>query len=236
MALIKCPECQKEISEQAKACPHCGYPINSSKSEKKEEVKHEQQPVQQTINQNSTNTKEKKPKSNIMAGIMILLFIPLGYLGALISFIGIIWAIIELADKDIKKKTGAVVALIIFIIVFFLGLGTAGIRSGIHTISEVNNYIASSNTTSTVETDTQTKSETPKNTKKVTKENYDLIHEGMTEEEVFNILGEPESTSESETPGLGTMRLKHYQEGFSFVAIDVYFLEGKVYMKYWTEL
>lgn len=27
MALIKCPECSKEISEQAKMCLYCGYPI-----------------------------------------------------------------------------------------------------------------------------------------------------------------------------------------------------------------
>lgn len=27
MALIKCPECNKEISDKAKACIHCGYPI-----------------------------------------------------------------------------------------------------------------------------------------------------------------------------------------------------------------
>lgn len=25
MALIKCKECGKEISAQAKSCPHCGY-------------------------------------------------------------------------------------------------------------------------------------------------------------------------------------------------------------------
>lgn len=29
MALIKCPECGKEISDKAPACIHCGYPINS---------------------------------------------------------------------------------------------------------------------------------------------------------------------------------------------------------------
>ena len=28
MALIKCPECGKVISEQAVTCPNCGYPIN----------------------------------------------------------------------------------------------------------------------------------------------------------------------------------------------------------------
>ena len=27
MALIKCPECGKEISDQAPACIHCGYPL-----------------------------------------------------------------------------------------------------------------------------------------------------------------------------------------------------------------
>lgn len=27
MALIKCPECNKEISDTTKSCPHCGYSI-----------------------------------------------------------------------------------------------------------------------------------------------------------------------------------------------------------------
>lgn len=27
MALIKCPECEKEISDKAPACVHCGYPL-----------------------------------------------------------------------------------------------------------------------------------------------------------------------------------------------------------------
>lgn len=28
MALMKCPECGREVSTAAPACPHCGYPIN----------------------------------------------------------------------------------------------------------------------------------------------------------------------------------------------------------------
>ena len=70
----------------------------------------------------------------------------------------------------------------------------------------------------------------------VTKENYDKIEKGMTEEQVKVILGEPASISESETPGVGTMILKHYQEPLTFKAIEIYFLDGKVYMKNWTEL
>ncbi|GEM_PF-2600390 len=30
MALIKCPECGKEVSTSAAACPHCGYPMQKA--------------------------------------------------------------------------------------------------------------------------------------------------------------------------------------------------------------
>ena len=30
MALIKCPECGKEISDASAACIHCGYPLNKN--------------------------------------------------------------------------------------------------------------------------------------------------------------------------------------------------------------
>ena len=33
MSLIKCPECGKEISDKAKACINCGFPLNDDKSE-----------------------------------------------------------------------------------------------------------------------------------------------------------------------------------------------------------
>lgn len=33
MALIKCPECGREISNKANSCPNCGYPIESLSSE-----------------------------------------------------------------------------------------------------------------------------------------------------------------------------------------------------------
>lgn len=38
MALIKCPECNKEISEFAKTCPSCGYKIKSPKQKKRNKV------------------------------------------------------------------------------------------------------------------------------------------------------------------------------------------------------
>ena len=34
VALINCPECGKEISDKAFACPNCGFPINTISNEK----------------------------------------------------------------------------------------------------------------------------------------------------------------------------------------------------------
>lgn len=41
MAIINCPECGKEISSQANACPNCGYPIkeNTNKNKNVKRVK-----------------------------------------------------------------------------------------------------------------------------------------------------------------------------------------------------
>ena len=38
MALIKCSECLKEISENAKTCPHCGNPIKKIKPKKEKKI------------------------------------------------------------------------------------------------------------------------------------------------------------------------------------------------------
>ena len=32
MAIIRCPECDREISDKAEKCPHCGYPLKSAKT------------------------------------------------------------------------------------------------------------------------------------------------------------------------------------------------------------
>ena len=34
MALINCPECSKEVSDKAPACPNCGVVLNASSTEK----------------------------------------------------------------------------------------------------------------------------------------------------------------------------------------------------------
>lgn len=42
MALINCPECGKEISDKAPACPHCGYPIIEQPVQPKESEDNEE--------------------------------------------------------------------------------------------------------------------------------------------------------------------------------------------------
>ena len=44
MALIKCPECGKEFSDKAPACPNCGYPIEYVVPESKN-IKNDDEPL-----------------------------------------------------------------------------------------------------------------------------------------------------------------------------------------------
>lgn len=46
MALIKCPECELQVSDKALACPHCGYPLDRSVSRqrRKESTKRKRLP------------------------------------------------------------------------------------------------------------------------------------------------------------------------------------------------
>ena len=38
MALIKCPECGKEVSTAATSCPHCGYPLKRTQGNHTQEI------------------------------------------------------------------------------------------------------------------------------------------------------------------------------------------------------
>lgn len=45
MALIKCPECGKEVSDKAPACIHCGYPLNNLTNTQKQEEPVKNEPI-----------------------------------------------------------------------------------------------------------------------------------------------------------------------------------------------
>lgn len=58
MALIKCPECGKEISDKAPACIHCGFPLSLLEKETEPEVtKTESDDVKEsTVNDNASTS------------------------------------------------------------------------------------------------------------------------------------------------------------------------------------
>ena len=53
MAMIKCPECGKEISDRAEVCPGCGYPVKDYLQETKDKEQRE-------IPEKKWNESEKK--------------------------------------------------------------------------------------------------------------------------------------------------------------------------------
>lgn len=72
MALIKCPECGKQISDKAESCPNCGYRIESTIEEKKE--------IPSTIKQEANEIDKKISICYaIVAVLVVLLFICVGY-------------------------------------------------------------------------------------------------------------------------------------------------------------
>lgn len=64
MALISCPECGREVSDQVKSCPHCGYPFGGSDP-------NQEQP--QKVEVTSVNLVPKNPatKKKIIAGLIV---------------------------------------------------------------------------------------------------------------------------------------------------------------------
>lgn len=63
MAIIKCPECKKNISDKAESCPHCGYELK-------------QKSVSNTVNK----TIDQLKKNNYTKFIPILLLVVIGFL------------------------------------------------------------------------------------------------------------------------------------------------------------
>lgn len=76
MALIKCPECGKEISDKAGKCPHCGYPIEEIESTVEKETDKEE------VLDNNKETHKKKKTLNKKVIITISAIIGAAVIGA----------------------------------------------------------------------------------------------------------------------------------------------------------
>jgi hypothetical protein len=90
MALIKCPECGKEISDKAPNCPNCGFPVSdmgkeSSSQDKIPEAEHE-------------TSRSDSRSDNTVSNIQIKKYLPI----AIIAVIALI--VIIIVPKALKKE------------------------------------------------------------------------------------------------------------------------------------
>jgi|GEM_PF-2481364 len=87
MALINCPECNKEISDKVKACIHCGYPLEQEvEPEKLKQLKQETKTDSEVETQEERQTesfltkckkilKDKKKMPFVIVGMLIFFLI-----------------------------------------------------------------------------------------------------------------------------------------------------------------
>lgn len=111
MAMIKCPECGKEISDKATSCPNCGCPIgfNSGITTHNNMGTYTNNNPYETQNNAQTLRPYTPKKKNSVLGILALIFSILGCT----FMIGIALAIIDLVKKDGRKKVLSIVSLCI---------------------------------------------------------------------------------------------------------------------------
>lgn len=81
MAIIRCPQCNGDVSDKAKNCPHCNYQLN-----KYDEVERLKNSITVSSNNNRTNFNQVAKKFNLVVMIMKVL----GYFSAFVGLIGFI--------------------------------------------------------------------------------------------------------------------------------------------------
>ncbi len=109
MAIIQCPECKKEVSDRAGACPSCGYPISQN--------------ISQTQYSNDQSTNAYNYQSNHERNYNKEDLEPsTGYaiLGFFIPIVGLILYLVWKSEKPGPSKSAGTGALIGFIIGFIL--------------------------------------------------------------------------------------------------------------------
>ena len=79
MALVKCPECKKEISDSADSCPHCGYKLKNTKKD------------------SSSDFNFTKDDSNVLLVVAVICLFA-------VPIVGIILLIVALSQKKKTKK------------------------------------------------------------------------------------------------------------------------------------
>ena len=81
MALIKCPECGKEISDASAACIHCGYPLNKNSGIQETEAPNVESKEKEIPKLGDEGEKTKTGCILIGVAAIILFFFLIGIIG-----------------------------------------------------------------------------------------------------------------------------------------------------------
>lgn len=172
MALIKCKECGKEVSDKAETCPHCGYKIPRNSFQNDGFV----------VNMNNSNYNvEKKKGSDTFAYIGLALSILSllfgccnGYIGIIISALSIIFA--YRSYKKTSNKSNLILIIVvaaIAILISFFSIGSSDNKSDkkvtntiAPTIQQANETAKTAEKTEKPKKEKQKTTPTPKPTKK----------------------------------------------------------------------
>lgn len=138
MALIKCPECQKEISDKAVSCPNCGCPITNQPTSEQPVVNtnpmpnntasnnfQQSQPYTGPINTAPPQPIFQEKKKNSIIGILAFVFTIFGFALVVPAILGLILAIIDLCKKDGNKKTFSGIAIVLFVFCILYAIGSS---------------------------------------------------------------------------------------------------------------
>lgn len=120
MAMIKCSECGKEISDRAERCPNCGCPIQHGIPNNMTG-----QPAPFPPNQNMQNVPRRDPFENDKNSGLGIAALILSILGCTF-WLAIVLAIIDLCKRNGRKKTFSIIALVISCIWLIIGVTNIG--------------------------------------------------------------------------------------------------------------
>lgn len=185
MALIKCHECGKEISDKAMVCPNCGCPIEQPKTAAESVTQNDDlsnEPPKTTYNNNpvpnTTNNKDSAKKKESPLGIAGLI-LSLLFCVPVFPLAGLIMCIIAVRNKN-KKSTCAKIGIVISIISLIISCNIWNNDSKEQTDNSNHSSVtseassASSSVTEQVQKNTQepTAEPTPESTPSVSKEDF----------------------------------------------------------------
>lgn len=124
MALIKCPECGKEISSTALTCPNCGYSNNHNDGRKIEEKSNFISTMKLTLGLVSIAVFIVVSFRSLTLGLATTTYTDEIYNGFICAALMLVGGLISISTKKSKSITGTIVIMIFYIISFSVTIGT----------------------------------------------------------------------------------------------------------------